>query len=109
MAGATRSGAMGRVRSRLWRGVGVGAVLALAVHVVEVPTAGAYGAITGYQSDPKVTSVSVDQARHVATAASDPAYSDQWALPKIGWDNVHGVVNPSGTTMLAVLDTGVDA
>ena len=62
-----------------------------------------------YQSDPKVTSVSVDQARHVATAASDPAYSDQWALPKIGWDTVFGTVAPTGTAKVFVLDTGIDA
>src|SRR5213079_2564652 len=39
----------------------------------------------------------------------DPSYGDQWALPQIGWDNVHGSVHPGGPATIAVLDTGVDA
>ena len=37
-----------------------------------------------------------------------PGYGDQWSLPKIGWDNVFGSVSPSGSAIVAVLDTGVD-
>src|SRR5262249_38525075 len=44
-----------------------------------------------------------------ASGASDPAYGEQWALPKIGWDQVHGVANLTGSAVIAVLDTGVDA
>ena len=32
-----------------------------------------------------------------------------WALPKIGWDQAYGSVTPSGSSTIAVLDTGVDA
>ena len=47
--------------------------------------------------------------REAGAAPSDPAYADQWALPKIGWDNVFGSLAPSGTAKLAVLDTGVSS
>ena len=46
------------------------------------------------------------------TAEADPndtSYGDQWSLPKIGWNNVYGTVVPSGSAVVALLDTGVDA
>ena len=43
------------------------------------------------------------------SGATDPSYGDQWALPVIGWEDVHGVTTPGGTSSIAVLDTGVDA
>ncbi len=35
--------------------------------------------------------------------------AQQWALPRIGWDQVYGSVSPTGTATVAILDTGVDA
>src|SRR5207249_3748879 len=40
---------------------------------------------------------------------TDPLYPNQWALAKIGWDQVFGAVTPTGSAVVAVLDTGVDA
>src|SRR5262249_54078033 len=40
---------------------------------------------------------------------SDSLYGQQWALPKIGWDQVYGTVTTQTTVDVAVLDTGVDA
>ena len=40
---------------------------------------------------------------------SDPQYSSQWSLPKIGWDQVFGSVAPAALSTVAILDTGVDA
>ena len=54
-------------------------------------------------------SVSLDKVRDAESGATDPSYGSQWALPAIGWEDVHGVVNPAGSSTLAVLDTGVDA
>ena len=39
---------------------------------------------------------------------NDSDYGDQWALPKIGWDNVYGTTSPGGSAKVAILDTGVD-
>ena len=55
------------------------------------------------------SSASLDKVRDAESGATDPSYGSQWALPAIGWEDVHGVVNPAGSATLAVLDTGVDA
>src|SRR4051812_2368905 len=77
-------------------------------HVVDVPAGRAAAMLKQYQSDPSVAHAEIDQPRHISGAASDPSYADQWALPQVGWDNVHGAVTPSGSSTIAVLDTGID-
>ena len=56
-----------------------------------------------------VTRVEVDRSREKAGVPNDTDYGTQWALPRIGWDQVYGSVDPSGSAKVAVLDTGVDA
>jgi len=82
---------------------------ALRLHVVEVPAADADAAQSAYRADSRVLSASLDKVRDAESGATDPSYGSQWALPAIGWEDVHGVVNPAGSATLAVLDTGVDA
>src|SRR5215212_11948317 len=60
-------------------------------------------------SDSRVARVEADGSRAAAGAPNDPQYADQWALPRIGWDQVYGTVNPTGSATVAVLDTGVNA
>ena len=55
-----------------------------------------------------VSSVESDKMRTAEAAPGDPSYTDQWSLPKIGWDQLYGVAAPSGSSVVAVLDTGVD-
>ena len=69
----------------------------------------AHGFATQSKADGDVVSASVDVSRQAAGSASDPEYAGQWAMPKIGWEDVHDVATYSGSTTLAVLDTGVDA
>ena len=38
------------------------------------------------RANPSVKAVEADKVREAGAAPSDPAYADQWALPKIGWD-----------------------
>ena len=64
---------------------------------------------TAYRADARVASASLDKVRAAESGADDPSYGDQWALPKIGWEDVHGAIAPAGLSTLAVLDTGVDA
>ena len=47
--------------------------------------------------------------REAEAVPNDPSYSEQWALPQIGWDDAYGTIAPSGSATIAVLDTGVDA
>ena len=82
---------------------------ALQVVVVDIPSGQLQSVRGRYQKDKRVRSVEVDNTRKAAGTPSDPLYSVQWNLPKIGWDQVYGSVTPSGTATLAILDTGVDA
>ena len=47
--------------------------------------------------------------REAEASPDDTSYGDQWSLPKIGWDNVFGTVTPTGSAVVAVLDTGVNS
>src|SRR4051812_7172388 len=78
------------------------------VAVVSVPTGQVATSTSKYKANKNVLRVEQSNTRKIAGAASDPEYAQQWALPKIGWDSVHGAVNPSGAATIAVLDTGVD-
>ena len=49
------------------------------------------------------------EARRRRHAERSRQYGDQWSLPKIGWDQAYGVVNPGGSAKVAVLDTGINA
>ena len=76
--------------------------------MVEVPTSQLDAVKASYQADAQVARVEVDKSRQAEAAPSDPGYADQWALPNIGWDSVFGSLQPSGSSTIAVLDTGVD-
>ena len=82
----------------------------LNMHVVEVPEADVEVVMERYKNDPAVASVELNQTRKVEGIPNDALLSDQWALPKIGWDQVYGNdVMPAGTAKVAILDTGIDA
>ena len=52
-----------------------------------------------------VVRVERDAVRTAEAVPSDPGYDSQWSLPRIGWDQVYGSVHPSGSAVVAVLDT----
>ncbi len=81
-------------------------ILALRLHIIEVPTADVSTILQKYQADPQVQSAEVNKKRKVEGIPSDPLYGTQWALPKIGWDTVFGTISPTNTATVAVLDTG---
>jgi subtilisin family serine protease len=90
-------------------GTEVSVIESLGLHEVVVDAASAPAVLDSYNGDELVVSASVDVTRQIDGTATDPDYSSQWALPKIGWEEVHGEVTFAGTATLAVLDTGVDA
>src|SRR3989442_3168416 len=61
-----------------------------------------------YQHHPSVERATAAIKLSKAGTPSDPDYAQQWALPKIAWDQAYGVVPISGTATIAVLDTGID-
>ena len=90
-------------------GVETSSIPVLRLHVVEVAVADLVAVTTRYQSDPLVEHVEGNRVRVSEAIPSDPLYASQWALPRIGWDNVFGVLDVAGTATVAILDTGVDA
>ena len=59
--------------------------------------------------DSQVVRAEVNKIRQSDAVPSDPLYTNQWSLPKISWDLVFGISPPIGTSVVAVLDTGIDA
>src|SRR5438128_3833851 len=90
-------------------GVETSSIPALRLHVVHVPASQLSRVIQKYRVDPQVVRVEANKIRKIDTIPTDPLYSNQWALPQIGWDQVFGTVTPTGTATVAVLDTGIDA
>ena len=84
-------------------------VRALRVHGVLLPGGDSLAASIAFlESNPAVTRVESDRERETAATPSDSGYAHQWALRKIGWENVFGTVSPDGTARVAILDTGID-
>jgi hypothetical protein len=83
----------------------VSTIPALRMHVVDAPE----GAVAALNASPAVQGVEADQVRNVQATPSDPGYSSQWSLPRIGWDQAFGSIKPTGSATVAILDTGIDA
>src|SRR5437867_3091878 len=81
----------------------------LDLHIIEVPANAAEGIKNSLKGDAAVLRVEESLQRRFQSTPSDALYAQQWALPKIGWDQVYGSVTPQFVTEVAVLDTGVDA
>ena len=56
-----------------------------------------------------VVRVETDRTREVEAAPSDSSYADQWSLPHVGWEELHGTAAIAGLATVAILDTGIDA
>jgi VCBS repeat-containing protein len=86
----------------------VDAIPQLRMHAVTLPGDTASSVADSLRALASVTNVNLDRTRVAEAAPDDPAYADQWALPKIGWDSARDAVMPAGSAVVAVLDTGVD-
>src|SRR5213593_3768164 len=90
-------------------GIEISSIPALRLHVIQVAPAELPQVLVNYQADPQVVSAEENKTRQSQTFPADALYQNQWSLPKIGWDLVFGNVTPTGSAIVAVLDTGVDA
>src|SRR5690348_12943499 len=77
--------------------------------VINVPAATASQIVAAYSKQPSVEKASAAIKMKKAGDPNDPGYAQQWALQKIGWNQVYGSVAINGTAKIAVLDTGIDA
>jgi hypothetical protein len=82
-------------------------VPALRMAVIRVPDG--TDIVAALRSDTAVTRVEPDRVRGTEARPDDRAYQTQWSLPRIGWDTVYGTIQPRGSAVVAILDTGVDA
>ncbi|HEV8249424.1 MAG TPA: S8 family serine peptidase, partial [Gaiellaceae bacterium] len=89
-------------------GTDVSSIAPLRLHTVSFAGSAEAG-VAALGADPSVARVEADRSRELSAEPSDTHYAGQWALPKIGWDQVYGTVAPAGSATVAVLDTGVDA
>ena len=94
-----------RRRARCAEATQVDSITAVGVAVAALTDAG----VDQLRSDARVVRVEAEGVREIQGTPNDPAYADQWSLPQIGWDQAFGVVEPSPSATVAVLDTGVDA
>src|SRR3989441_4173826 len=90
-------------------GIEISSIPALRLHVIQVAPADLPQGLAKYQADPQVVNAEENKTRQSQAFPTDPLYSNQWSLPKIGWDLVFGTVTPTGSAIVAILDTGVDA
>ncbi len=87
----------------------VDAIPPLNMHAVTVPAESASSVADALRGTAGVDAVNLDRSRSVESAPSDPAFADQWALPQISWGAARNAVpSPAGSSVVAVLDTGVD-
>src|SRR5881396_3861670 len=90
-------------------GVEISSIPALRLHVIQVAPADLPQVLANYQADPQVVNAEENKTRQSQAFPTDPLYPNQWALAKIGWDQVFGAVTPTGSAIVAILDTGIDA
>ena len=78
-------------------------IAALRMHAISATDT----AVVALRDDARVSSLELDRSRAAEADPNDSRYPDQWALPKIGWDQVFGT-SIGGSATVAILDTGVD-
>lgn len=76
--------------------------------VINVPAGAADGVMAALAKHPSVERVQLAVKVKKAGVPDDAGYGQQWALPRIAWDQAYGTVDVAGSATIAVLDTGVD-
>jgi len=81
----------------------------LRLRVIEVPASQVNQAVAALSQHGAIERAAAPVKLNKASTPDDPSFGQQWALPRIGWDQAYGVVPVNGSAKVAVLDTGVDA
>jgi hypothetical protein len=97
-------------RARILAAAGADVVDTIAsLRMAVVRVADGTSVVADLRAEPAVSRVELDRVRATEAGPSDRLYRRQWSLPHIRWDDVYRSVDPSGSAVVAVLDTGVDA
>jgi hypothetical protein len=70
-------------------------IAVLSIRVVSVPAETEDATVAALRAASSVDTVTKDRVRTAEGTPDDPAYNDQWALPKIGWDTARDTVTPT--------------
>ncbi|MBI2764162.1 MAG: S8 family serine peptidase, partial [Chloroflexi bacterium] len=89
--------------------IDVDSIPVLRMHAAALPADSVDAVATALRADPTVLRVEADTSRAAEATPNDAGYATQWSLPQIGWDQAYGAVAPSGSSTVAILDTGIDA
>ncbi len=106
-----RRGVSSSEQQRLLRRLGAvetGRVPALGLHVVSIAPAKAEPLLHRLRLERTIAEAAPDDVRQISATVSDPAFSSQWALERIGWRSAFLTVKPKRQVTIAVVDTGVD-
>ena len=87
----------------------VGSIASFGIELIDFPASSHAAKSKALAKNPNVVYVAQNFTREVAAfELNDTNYAGQWSLPKIGWDLAYEVIDPAGTALVAVLDTGID-
>src|SRR5439155_22143648 len=85
-------------------GTSKGSIPKLDLQIVEVPMYAADSVMRSLKGDAAVLRVEQSLTRKWQSTPSDPYYGQQWALPKVAWNQAYGSVAPQFLTNVAILD-----
>jgi subtilisin family serine protease len=86
----------------------VGRLDDLATRVISIPDGRRDAVVRQLTADPRVVSVEPDELAQATLTPSDPRWSREWNMRKIRAPEAWNMTLGSATTMIAVIDTGVD-
>jgi len=84
-------------------------LLQLNSRVVSVPAPAGAQVLSALSKNTSVQRAATAVQVTATGTPNDSGYAQQWALPKIAWDEAYGNIAITGAANIAVLDTGVDA
>lgn len=86
----------------------IGSLTPLLTRVVDVPIAQRWTVIRRLASDPRVVSIQPDATADVAVEPKDPLWEKQWGMRKVRAPQAWGMSTGDRSTIIAIVDTGVD-
>ncbi|MGZ8313135.1 MAG: S8 family serine peptidase, partial [Allosphingosinicella sp.] len=87
----------------------IGSLSALSVRVVDVPLMRRWSAMRSLAADPRGESVEADAVANTTVEPNDPSWGRQWGPRKVRAPKAWSATTGARETIIAIVDTGVDA